>query len=100
MDISSIQSVFGNVPTLTGTEVSTKNTPNVSLFENVLNSVSSMEQTQTEAKVSMADVLAGNSENAHNALIQMQNVELQMSYAASAKDKIVSGFNTLFNMQI
>jgi flagellar hook-basal body complex protein FliE len=73
---------------------------NSSLFDQVLNSVSSMENTQVDAKTQMADVLMGRSDDSHGALIALQKAELQMSFASTVRDKVVQGVNQLFNMQI
>jgi|APAga8741244001_1050109.scaffolds.fasta_scaffold05522_5 flagellar hook-basal body complex protein FliE len=73
---------------------------NPAMFEQILDSFSAMEKTQVAAKTEMADVLMGRSENSHGALIALQEAELQMSFAASARDKVVQGVNQLFNMQI
>ncbi|WP_341285489.1 flagellar hook-basal body complex protein FliE [Priestia megaterium] len=73
---------------------------NSAMFEQILDSFSAMEKTQVTAKTEMADVLMGRSENSHGALIALQEAELQMSFAASVRDKVVQGVNQLFNMQI
>jgi len=73
---------------------------NPAMFEQILDSFSAMEKTQVAAKTEMADVLMGRSENSHGALIALQEAELQMTFAGSARDKVVQGVNQLFNMQI
>ncbi|WP_394555442.1 hypothetical protein C1N61_28320 (plasmid) [Priestia aryabhattai] len=81
-------------------ETGVKQNANPAMFEQILDSFSAMEKTQVAAKTEMADVLMGRSENSHGALIALQEAELQMSFAASVRDKVVQGVNQLFNMQI
>ena len=70
------------------------------LFDSLLDSLVAMEETQVEAKSQVADVLMGNSDDSHGALIALQEAELQMSFASSVRDKMVQGVNQLLNMQI
>ncbi|MGF7535622.1 flagellar hook-basal body complex protein FliE [Bacillus mexicanus] len=79
---------------------SNEKSANSTMFEQILDSISSMENTQVQAKTDMADVLSGKSDDSHGALIELQQAELQMSFAASVRDKVVQGVNQLFNMQI
>ncbi|MCK2000018.1 flagellar hook-basal body complex protein FliE [[Brevibacterium] frigoritolerans] len=99
MDIMSLSPVELRVNEALGTKQTNENV-NATMFDNILNSFTSMEKTQVDAKTQMADVLMGNSENSHGALIALQKAELQMSFASSVRDKVVSGVNQLFNMQI
>lgn len=99
MDIMSLSPVELRVNEALGTKQTNENV-NSTMFDNILNSFTSMEKTQVDAKTQMADVLMGNSENSHGALIALQKAELQMSFASSVRDKVVSGVNQLFNMQI
>lgn len=99
MDVMSLSPVELRVNEALGTKQTNENV-NSTMFDNILNSFTSMEKTQVDAKTQMADVLMGNSENSHGALIALQKAELQMSFASSVRDKVVSGVNQLFNMQI
>lgn len=74
--------------------------PNQALFEGIMGGLSEMRQTQQAGKVEMSQLLLGNSENAHNALITLEKANLQMQFAASIRDKSVQGLNQLLNMQV
>src|SRR5690625_88378 len=64
------------------------------------NFLTEMVNTQKKAKGEMIDVLLGRSDNAHQALINMEEAKLQMELAGVARDKITNGVNQLLNMQI
>ena len=100
MDALSVSPIELKVNQSLGEETEKQNA-NSSLFEKILfNSISAMENTQIDAKTNIADVLLGRSDNSHSALIALQKAELQMSFASSARDKVVQGVNQLINMQI
>lgn len=100
MDITSLSPIELKVDQALGGTEQKVNSLNSSAFDQILDSFSAMEKTQVEAKTEMADVLMGRSDNSHGALIALQEAELQMSFASSARDKVVQGVNQLFNMQI
>lgn len=101
MEISNALDIQSRVNEALGinTKQETQNV-NQTLFDSLLDSLVSMEQTQVDAKTQVADVLMGNSDDSHGALIALQKAELQMSFASAVRDKTVQGVNQLLNMQI
>lgn len=101
MEISNALDIQSRVNEALGinTKQETQNV-NQTLFDSLLNSLVTMEETQVDAKSQVADVLMGNSDDSHGALIALQKAELQMSFAGSVRDKMVQGVNQLLNMQI
>lgn len=74
--------------------------PNSYLFETTIEAVKNMSDQQIQAKMQMADVLMGRSENTHGALIELEKAELQMNLATVVRDKTAQAYNQLINMQI
>jgi len=64
------------------------------------NFLTEMVNTQNKAKGEMIDVLLDRSDNAHQALINMEEAKLQMELAGVVRDKITNGVNQLLNVQI
>lgn len=99
MNVTTISPIESKVDQVLG-EKTNKDNANPAMFEQILDSFSAMEKTQVTAKSEIADVLMGNSDNSHGALIDLQKAELQMNFASAARDKVVQGTNQLLNMQI
>src|SRR5690625_7964065 len=59
------------------------------------NFLTEMVNTQNKAKGEMIDVLLDRSDNAHQALINMEEAKLQMELAGVVRDKITNGVNQL-----
>lgn len=74
--------------------------PNNVLFEGMMDGLMAMRETQEVGKVEMSQVLLGNSDNAHNALIALEKANLQMTFAATVRDKTTQGLNQMLNMQV
>jgi flagellar hook-basal body complex protein FliE len=74
--------------------------PNNVMFEGIMNGITEMKTTQEVGKLEMSQVLLGNSDNAHNALISLEKANLQMMFASSVRDKATQGLNQMLNMQV
>jgi flagellar hook-basal body complex protein FliE len=80
--------------------VKTQQSTNSVMFEGIMNGLNEMRTTQEVGKLEMSQVLLGNSDNAHNAMIAMEKANLQMMFASSVRDKATQGLNQMLNMQV
>lgn len=102
MEIASIQRI-NQLNQMTGVDdgnVTNLTQEKTDMFESFLNSIDTMKKTQETSKLEMSEVLMGNSDNAHNALILLEKANLQMQFATAVRDKVVQGVNQILNMQV
>ena len=84
-----------------GVDKTNNNNANDLEFEKILEAnLETMKETQKTAKTEFANVLLGNSDNAHNALIAAEKANIQMQFYTTVRDKALNGINHLLNMQV
>lgn len=65
-----------------------------------LNSVMSLNDQQNQARFTMGQVLNGNSDYAHQAMIDSEIASYNLSLAVKTQEKTVQTINQLMNMQL
>lgn len=66
----------------------------------LMNSIYEINNTQLNANSLVQDVISGNSDNTHGALIALEKADLQMQLAVTTRDKLIQGYQSIINMQI
>lgn len=69
-------------------------------FENMLNTVSSIEDNQVNTKASIYKMLTTGEGDTHEAMIAMQKAASQIKTASVVRDKFLESYNAIMNMQI
>ncbi|GAB6447688.1 MULTISPECIES: flagellar hook-basal body complex protein FliE [Bacillus cereus group] len=69
-------------------------------FENMLNTVSSIEANQVNTKASVYNMLTTGEGDTHEAMIAMQKAASQIKTASVVRDKFLESYNAIMNMQI
>lgn len=71
-------------------------------FAQVLqNSIAQVSQTQQQAEVMAADFAAGNStENLHEVMIALQKANISFQEMVQVRNKLVSAYHDVMNMQV
>ena len=70
------------------------------LFDSMLDSVKAMNHTQIQSTNQMTQVIKGESDDTHGALIALEKADMQLSLGVTVRDKLIQGYQTLMNMQI
>lgn len=95
-----------NIDALTGSNMPNiimsqpENSPKTGGFDQVLNVIQGMNNTQVGANQLMSDVILGKSEDSHGALIALEKASVQMDLAVKVRDELIQGYNKLINIQI
>lgn len=101
MDVSAIQSLYGN----TGTAIPVASTDTSdSSFSSVLDSVMGMvgetNQLQNAASAEEMSFALGESDNTHDLLIAESKANIALQYTVAVRDKMLEAYNQIMNMQI
>jgi flagellar hook-basal body complex protein FliE len=90
--ISSAISGIGNLKNITGSGESFTN-----IFGDALNN---LKQTEAVAETENAKLLTGESDDIHTAMIASQKAEVAVNLAVQIRDRVLTAYNEVMNMQI
>ena len=69
-------------------------------FDQLMNVIQGVNDTQVSANNLMSDVVLGKSEDTHGALIALEKASIQMQLMTKVRDELIEGYNKLINIQI
>ena len=69
-------------------------------FNQLWDVIGKLNDGQIQADTKIKEVLTGQSDDAHGALIGLEKAEIQMQLAATVRDKLTQGYQQIINMQL
>ena len=106
MDVSSIQNLYKATPSATTsltTDAASKTT-NGDSFDSVLNLVMGMvgetNDLQNSAESEQIKFALGESDNTHDLAVAQQKANIALQYTVAVRDRFISGYQEIMNMQI
>lgn len=102
MSISNVSSLLPPAANVVSGATSSAAQPTAtnSPFEQLWGTINNLNNQQQSAQNEVQSVLSGQSNNVQGALIAMEKASLQIQLASTVSTKLVSGYNTLMNMQV
>jgi flagellar hook-basal body complex protein FliE len=106
MDVSAVQSLYGTAPTVS-TEESKKaqqennNAKSFStVFDSVMGLVDETNTLQNKADAESIKFALGESENTHDLAIAQQKANVALSYTVAVRDRFISAYQEIMQMQM
>jgi flagellar hook-basal body complex protein FliE len=97
MKIDGISSLVVNSPDRLETKAIN---PIETSFATWMDAIQKMDTNQTQAKHKMMQVLSGQSDDVHGALLAIEKNNFDMQVAVAVRDKAISGIQKLLDLQI
>ena len=97
MEIGQISNLITNF----GSSNANKSTASSGSFTDVLNdAISNAQDTEQAVQAQNAQVLTGETDDLHTPIVEAQKAELALNLAIQIRNKVVSAYNDVMNMQV
>jgi len=102
MDVSALNNLYKTTPATDSyvAEVGDSDADFTSVFEAAMNMVDETNALQNEAQNEEIKFALGESENTHDLMIAEQKANVALQYTVAVRDKFLTSYNTIMNMQI
>ncbi|HWF48093.1 MAG TPA: flagellar hook-basal body complex protein FliE [Bryobacteraceae bacterium] len=99
--ISAVQIVDPALASLAAQPSAVSNPQSGSVFQDMFSkAVNTVEGFQTEASTSVQNLLSGANEDVHTPIIATQKADLSFELFMQVRNKVISAYSTLMNMQV
>ncbi len=101
MDISAISSAYkADAASISSATSATDDNGFSSILGGVMESLSETNALQNAADAETISFALGESDNVHDLLIAQQKANTALQYTVTVRNQLISGYNTIMNMQI
>lgn len=89
------------IPNLNSTAASSSTSSTNGSFTNIFSdALNNLQQTETDAENENEKLLTGQSDDIHTAMIASQKADVAVELAVQIRDKVISAYNEVMNMQV
>lgn len=97
MQVNSLESILSNFESINSKNSKESDASFTDIFDDVLNNV---KETEAQVLAENQALLTGESDDLHGAMIASKKAELAVSLAVQIRNKVISAYNEVMNMQV